>query len=152
MAKCIQCGVDLPEGAKFCSGCGAAIVPAADIPTETTTREVPAQPAPAPAAAPQANEDTPPAPGSRYEPVSTKGFIGIMFLMLIPLVNLLLLLVWAFGGCRKVNKQNFAKAMLVWMLIGIGLSIVFGLIFWTMLPSGGLQGLQESLLNGMIEP
>ena len=144
MAKCIQCGVDLPEG--------AAIVPAADIPTETTTPEVPAQPAPATAAAPQTNEETPPAPGSHYEPISTKGFIGIMFLMLIPLVNLLLLLVWAFGGCRKVNKQNFAKAMLVWMLIGIGLSIVFGLIFWAFFPSGGLQGLQESLLNGMIEP
>lgn len=158
MTKCTHCGVDLAEGAKFCSVCGAVVTPAADTPAETTTdtptqttaREAPAQTVPAPAQ--KSCGETPPAPGSRYEPITTKGFIGIMFLMLIPLVNLLLLLVWAFGGCRKVNKQNFAKAMLVWMLIGVGLLIIFGLMFWAFFPSGGLQSLQESLFQGMIEP
>ena len=178
MAYCGKCGNQIDEGVKFCPACGTAVTSAAEVPdiTEAPAQKtddnketriigkVPGMPAESPAPAETvtrpplletqaqpACKDMPPAPGSRYEPITTKGFIGIMFLMLIPLVNLLLLLVWAFGGCRKVNKQNFAKAMLVWMLIGIGLSIVFGLIFWSFFPADGLQGLQESLLMDLKE-
>ena len=43
-------------------------------------------------------------PGSKYEPITTGGYIGIFLLMLLPLINLILLIIWACGGCQKVNK------------------------------------------------
>lgn len=75
-------------------------------------------------------------PGSKYEPITTGGFIGIMLLMMLPIVNLILLLVWACGGCRKVNKTNFARAMLIIMLISAVLSGIIFLIFGSMFGSG----------------
>lgn len=191
MAKCIQYKVDATEEAKFYSGCGAGVTPAADTPKKASpqkTRKAPAKnaenntapptvdpapgipagcPAPAGSAIPpfgetparpslssaqKAEKEAPPTPGSRYEPITTKGFIGIIFLMLLPLINLILLLAWAFGGCRKVNKQNFAKAILVWMLIGIGFTIISGLILWIFFPADGLQEIQKSLFQGLIKP
>lgn len=67
--------------------------------------------------------------GSKYEPVTTGGFIGIMLLMLIPIVNLVLLIIWACGGCRKVNQANFARAMLIMMVIGLILTLLMTFVF-----------------------
>ena len=80
--------------------------------------------------------------------MSTGGFIGIFLLMLIPIVNLILLIVWACGGCRKVNQTNLARAMLVLMLIGIVLSMLLALVGGLFLGSlGGLDGIKDSIIN-----
>ena len=34
------------------------------------------------------------------------------------------LIIWACGGCQKVNKANFARAMLIMMIIGSVLSLL----------------------------
>ena len=70
-----------------------------------------------------------PAPGSRYELISTGGFIGILLLMCIPLVGLILMIVWACGGCRKLQKRNLARASLILAVIGLALSLVLGFAF-----------------------
>lgn len=53
----------------------------------------------------------------------------LWLLMMLPLINLLLLIVWACGGCWKINKRNFARAMLiVWgiaLILGVVLTFVF---------------------------
>lgn len=70
----------------------------------------------------------PVAPAAVYqeEPITMGSYIGIFFLLMIPIVNLICLLVWACGGCAKRNKTNLSRALLVWMLIGAVLgSIVF---------------------------
>ena len=67
-----------------------------------------------------------PAPGSKYAPISTWGYIGISLLACIPIVGFILLIVWAFGGCRKINKRNFARAMLIMMAIGLVFSLISG--------------------------
>lgn len=85
-----------------------------------------------------ADPNAPLPPGSKYEPITTGGYIGIMLLMMLPLINFILLLVWACGGCRKVNKTNFARAMLVVMLAGMVLSGIAFLIFGSI--SGSLFG------------
>lgn len=85
-----------------------------------------------------ADPNAPLPPGSKYEPITTGGYIGIMLLMMLPLINFILLLVWACGGCRKVNKTNFARAMLVVMLAGLVLSGIAFLIFGSI--SGSLFG------------
>jgi hypothetical protein len=52
-----------------------------------------------------------------------------ILLLAIPIVNLVLLFVWGFGGGANPNKANFAKASLIWMVIGIVLTIIFYTIF-----------------------
>lgn len=46
-----------------------------------------------------------------------------------PIVNLVILFVWGFGGGANPNKSNFAKASFIWMLIGIVLTIIFYVMF-----------------------
>ena len=69
------------------------------------------------------NRDIPPAKESRYAPIGSLEFLGIFLLLLIPIVNIVLLLVWAFGGCKKINKRNFARAYLVMLTLFVGLGI-----------------------------
>jgi amino acid transporter len=54
-----------------------------------------------------------------------------MLLMIIPLVNIILLFVWAFGSNMKISKSNWAKAQLIWMAIGFILSIIFVIFSFT---------------------
>ncbi|SFE98412.1 hypothetical protein SAMN04487969_110182 [Paenibacillus algorifonticola] len=63
------------------------------------------------------------------EPVSFKEWMITMLLYAIPLVNIIMLFVWAFGGNTKISKANFAKAALVWTAIGIVLSILWIAVF-----------------------
>ena len=51
-----------------------------------------------------------------------------LFLMFFPIVNLIALLVWAFSSSTKPSKQNWARALLLWLLIaivvGFGMSVL----------------------------
>jgi uncharacterized Zn finger protein (UPF0148 family) len=71
------------------------------------------------------------------KPISVLGYIGIFLLMCIPLVNLILLFVWAFSKDTNKNKKNFAIASLimivVWIVLSIVLSVVFGAAMYEMI-------------------
>lgn len=55
----------------------------------------------------------------------TMGQYLVMFLILmIPIVNIIMPFVWAFGD-TNVNKKNLARAMLIMMAIGIIFAILF---------------------------
>ncbi len=60
------------------------------------------------------------------DPVRVGEWIGVFFLSMIPIINIIMLLVWAFGN-TKPSKSNYAKAVLIMMVIGLVLSVVFGL-------------------------
>ncbi len=70
--------------------------------------------------------DPMPVPGSKYEPISTWGYIGIFLLTCIPIIGFVLILIWALGGCRKVNKRNMARASLIMMIIGFIFTLIIG--------------------------
>ena len=51
-----------------------------------------------------------------------------LFLMAIPVVNLVWLLMLVFGSGHSASKRNWAKASLIWMVISVVLSIAFSFV------------------------
>ena len=155
MAKfCTNCGATLPDDKNFCTECGTLVATVEPTPVvnqepvvEPAMETPPVQTAPPPVQqTPPPTQTTPPpvqtvyqystAPagetippkGSKYDPITTGGYIGIMLLMCIPVVGLILMIVWAFGGAKKINKRNLARASLIMMAIGLVFSLIFGFI------------------------
>lgn len=64
-------------------------------------------------------------------PLSLGQYLGIMFLMLIPLVNIILLFIWSFGN-NNVNKRNYARATLIMFAIFFILWIILIIAFGSM--------------------
>ncbi len=143
---CTSCGAALDENKKFCTECGQptaadasvrepvmagaapAPQPAAAAPPAQPYAVPPQQPAyapPAPAAYAPA-PDTPPT--GKYAPIGLGGWLGIMLLMLIPIVNIILIIVWACGGCKRVTQRSFARASLIFMAVAIVLSMAIGVV------------------------
>ena len=59
------------------------------------------------------------------EPVSLGEWMITMLVLCIPLVNIIMILVWAFSSGTKPSKANFFKAYLVFVLIGAVLGFIF---------------------------
>lgn len=140
MSKCANCGAELNPGTNFCTACGARVdvtpvqaqkqpTPAPVPPPAPTYQAAAAKSAaPAPTTVPvYAPADNAPPAGSKYEPISTFGFIGIMLLMCIPIVGQLLAILWALGGCKKVQQRNYARASLFFMVLSLIFAIFIGL-------------------------
>lgn len=62
---------------------------------------------------------------NEQKPLSVGDWIITLLLTSIPLVGFVLLLVWAFSSDTHPSKQNWAKAYLIFMLIGFVLVGVF---------------------------
>ena len=73
-------------------------------------------------------------------PVMTMGqWLVTMLLLMIPIVNIVLIIVWAVSKTENPNKSNWAKAYLVIMAVVIVLYVLFaGVILGAM---GGLSSL-----------
>ena len=67
--------------------------------------------------------------------VSVGDWVITLILMIIPLVNLVMLFVWAFGGSAAISKANWAKATLIMYLIAIILCIVLSGVIGALLSS-----------------
>jgi len=61
--------------------------------------------------------------------VSMGDWILTMILTGIPLVGIIMIFVWAFGGNAKPSKRNYARAALILAIIGIVLSILMSIVF-----------------------
>ena len=144
MAYCTKCGTQVADGVKFCTSCGTPMGAAQQPQPQPQT--APQQPQPQPqqtytqqqaqqayAQQPYTQPQPQYAPVYTEEPISTGAYIGIFFLLMLPVINIILLIVWACGGCNKKNKTNLSRALLVWMLIGalIGgiIALAGGLLF-----------------------
>jgi hypothetical protein len=79
---------------------------------------------------PDFQTNQPQAPAVVNTPVIGIGdWVLTLIIMIIPLVNLIMLFVWAFGGGTNPSKANWAKASLIMILISIVLSIIlFGAV------------------------
>ena len=68
-------------------------------------------------------------------PIVTVGDWVVTFIITaIPIVNIVMLFVWAFGGNTNPSKANWAKASLIFMLIAVVIYIIvfviIGVAFW----------------------
>ncbi|WP_418710602.1 hypothetical protein, partial [Allofournierella sp.] len=64
------------------------------------------------------------APPPPEEPVGTGEWVWTILVSVIPLVGLVLLLVWAFGGNTKIGKRNWARAMLIFSAAAVAFYIL----------------------------
>jgi hypothetical protein len=70
-------------------------------------------------------------PGQEQAPVmSVKDWMLTLFLCMLPLVNLVLLFVWAFSDNTNPNKRNYARASLILSAIVLGLYLLFAIVFF----------------------
>ena len=125
--RCPVCGKDVPAQAAFCGECGY------NFAAGTSPYTVP----------PQASvmaEDT--------APLKVSDFFVMLLVACIPLVNIILLLIWAFSSGTNVNRKNFCRAYLIMMVIMWVISFILSLSLI------GLIGIlaSEELYYGMILP
>lgn len=133
---CESCGNQLPDNAKFCTACGATTgrTQAAPAQPANTPPPAPAQPAynPPPQAQPVYSHASAPAqpayaPMAALDaPLGVGQYIGMFFLLAIPILNIILLFKWAFGSSANLNKKNYARATLILAAIGLIFSILAG--------------------------
>ncbi|MFF0827674.1 hypothetical protein ACFYU8_12410 [Brevibacillus sp. NPDC003359] len=60
--------------------------------------------------------------------MTMKDWIMVSLFMMIPIANIVLLFIWAFGSDGNLNRKNWAKANLLLMAILLGLYFVIGTI------------------------
>ena len=144
--KCSKCGLENPEGNAFCANCGAPLSqPQSDTDLftggQSAQQETQIQP-PYYTQAPW--EPAQPAVPESHKPITPLGYVGYSILFSIPLVGIIMMFVYAFGGTVNINLKNFARGMLISVLIGIILmillSVLFGATFYQYYDHYGLIG------------
>ncbi|NLY19202.1 MAG: zinc-ribbon domain-containing protein [Clostridiaceae bacterium] len=138
---CPKCGANVPDGSKFCESCGYNVQQFEQSNGQESRQTSPQptySPAPTPEYQPQQqtyNYQPRPQPAPAYQNTvnitdprdnvySMGGWLGTLLLTYIPIVNIICLLVWAFGSNTNRNKQNFARAMLIIGAVMIVISII----------------------------
>ena len=62
--------------------------------------------------------------------VSIKEWLITNLIMMIPLVNIVMMLVWAFGSNTNPNKANYFKATLILFAIVMVIYLVLAVVFF----------------------
>lgn len=91
------------------------------------------QPQPQPQPQPQYQQRPQPAPQNntyngadpREKPYSVGGWLLTMLIMCVPIVNIVMVFIWAFGSNTNKSKKNYFIAALIWAAIWLILGIVF---------------------------
>jgi predicted nucleic acid-binding Zn ribbon protein len=105
----------------------AYTAPAPAAPAYTASTAAPVAPVYAAPASPAPQAGQVPPHGSPYAVMSIGSFIGSSVLMSIPVIGWLICIIWACGGCKNHNKRNYARSILVFLIIGL---IFYLLIRW----------------------
>lgn len=129
---CKNCSAQIPDGSKFCTACGHKIV------VEPFVASKPQQP---PQTPPQAQPTQVPPynlNGTQQQtvskntaldaPLTVLDFFLMSLLSFVPIIGFIFLLIWAFLGNTNINRKNYARAALIWILVSIGLVILLSII------------------------
>ena len=143
---CKNCSAQIPDGSKFCTVCGHKIVvepfvaPKPQQPPQTEPTQVPPQ-APYTQIPPQVQQGHVPPynlNGTQQQtvskntaldaPLTVLDFFLMSLLSFVPIIGFIFLLIWAFSGNANINRKNYARAELIWILVSIGLVILLSII------------------------
>ena len=72
------------------------------------------------------NQNNVQAPVYQQPEMTVGGWIGTLIITCIPIVNIIMLIVWAAGSSGPKSRKNWAIAQLIITAIVIVLSIIFG--------------------------
>lgn len=64
------------------------------------------------------------APYQNSDPVTMGQWLLNYLILCVPIANIVMLFVWAFGSEAKPSQQSWARAMLIWMGIGIAFTVL----------------------------
>lgn len=63
---------------------------------------------------------------NEYKPITMWGYFGYQILFSIPIIGLILIIIFSFGGTSNINLKNFARSYFCkWIIISIILLILF---------------------------
>ncbi len=162
MAKfCTGCGKELAEGLMFCTGCGTKVPEGASTEASAVKEEIPAQAEvikePVTVQAEPPKQYIPPQNTQTQQPpqqppqhavqqiennsASTAHFFWMMLVYSLPLIGWLICIIMAFAP-KNESKKHFARAILIWCIVGIVISII-GLIIMSILGGGIAEILSE---------
>lgn len=96
---CSNCGMDNADGAVFCKNCGTSLE---EIQVVTVSNE-----------------------NVENKPISMWGYLGYELLFALPVIGIICLLIFSFGGNKNKNVQNFARSYFCMVIIYAILLIVF---------------------------
>ena len=96
---CKYCGSSIEDNAASCPNCSAQFVP-----YEQSVQK--------------ANPD---------DTISMWQYLGMFLLMMVPVASIVLYVIWAFNSNIGINKRNFAKAYLIYLLIAGCISILISI-------------------------
>lgn len=132
---CPKCGSNVPDSTKFCPTCGALLAGEA--------QQAPAaEPQPQPQYQPQQPVYQAAPADNNPAALKVSEFFWTDFLLAIPVVNLILALVWGFSSDVNLNKRNYCRSKLIWILIRVALYV---LAFIFILAIGGIGALTYNL-------
>ncbi len=134
---CPKCGTLVSGDGAFCPECGNALGSAVDLNKPQSVE----QPQPVPVNIPQNNINGQPmgqpgyipqaqyynnVPAPEYqEHMSVGSWVGTIILTsALGLISIILLFVWAFGGSTPQPKKNYCRAVLIFDLIAVILSVI----------------------------
>ncbi|MBQ6795767.1 MAG: zinc ribbon domain-containing protein [Clostridia bacterium] len=140
MAKfCTGCGMELTDGLMFCTGCGTKVPEG--VPTE---EKVVKEPVTVQAQPEQQQQYIPPMQAlqqAENHSASTAHFFWMMLVYALPLIGWFICIIMAFAP-KNESKKHFARAILIWGIVGIVISII-GLIILSLLGGGIAEVLSE---------
>jgi len=128
---CPNCAADLPSGAKFCTACGASVPQ-----TPPPDGQLPQTPPQQPPVFSRPMADNPFI--EKSSPLTTGQYLLMFILTVIPVVNIIMAFVWAFGSADP-SKRSFGRALLILFVILVlllifsslaGVSLLSDLFYW----------------------
>ena len=111
--RCKICGTENKDGMLFCTECGA---PLKESRKPEDTWQLEREEAPIPTKSVKKEPET---ISEEYRPITMWGYFGYEILFSIPLVGLILILVFSFGGTHNKNLRNFARSYLCYGIVMI---------------------------------
>ncbi|MBQ4068675.1 MAG: zinc-ribbon domain-containing protein [Lachnospiraceae bacterium] len=74
-----------------------------------------------------------------HKPIGAWGYIGYNLLFSIPLVGIIMLFVFSFGGTGNINLRNYSRSFLLVILIAVILWLLFAVLLFGLI---GIESLE----------